>query len=178
VNKLLDEDQQNECLRCFAIGHEKDQAHDIIFLSEEVVEIIARALSPGTNAPFVAMTAIDWLQVMIESLSKRKIVDPCLYDNKNQLRIICEGITVEYFVDNVFGKARSYISHDRNALLHILNSISMMLANSTNEKLSYLLKLHAEKFLAASNENLSSNEDKHEAQEAFTKFMRINSPSQ
>lgn len=173
VNKILDEKYQEECLKCFAIGRQKDQDHDILFLSDEVVEIIARALSPGINSPFIAITAIDWLQVMIESLSKREIPDACLYDEDNRLRIIADNITLADFVDNVFGGVRSYVSHDRNALLHILDTIKMMLLNSKNEKLNYLLKSHAKKFFAAANENLTSNEDKNEAKESIAKIVKL-----
>lgn len=169
ANKVLDENQQDNGLECFAISHEKDPDHDILFVSDEVVEIIARALSPGINSPFIAITAIDWLQVMIESLSKREIPDACLYDEDHELRIIAENMTLANFIDNVFGGVRSYISHDRNALLHMLYTIKMMLINSKNNNLHYLLKLHAEKFFAAGKENLSSNVDINEARE----FMEI-----
>jgi len=37
----------------------------------------------------------------------------------------------------------------------------MMLDNSKNGNLNHLLKLHAKKFFSASNENLTSNEDKN-----------------
>lgn len=173
VNKILEEHHQDECLKCFAIGRERDQDHDILFLSDEVVEIIARALSPGINSPFIAITAIDWLQIMIESLSKREIPDACLYDEDHRLRIIADNITLADFVDNVFGSVRSYVSHDRNALMHILDTIKMMLLNSKNEKLNYLLKLHAEKFFAAANENLTSNVDKNEARELIAKIAKL-----
>jgi uncharacterized membrane protein len=78
-------------------------------------------------------------------------------------------MTLANFIDNVFGGVRSYISHDRNALLHMLYTIKMMLINSKNNNLHHLLKLHAEKFFAAGKENLSSNVDINEARE----FMEI-----
>lgn len=173
VNKPLNKKQQDKCLDSFAIGCEKNQEHDLLFLSDEIVEIIAHALSTGNNAPFIATTAMDWLQVMIESLSERVVADDFFYDENHQLRIIKQNLTLEFFINNVFGKIRSYVSRDRNALLHIFNIIKMMLLYSRNEKLKYLLKLHAEKFFDAANEKLPTTEDKEDARALMAEIKRL-----
>lgn len=173
ANKILDEHQQNDCLKCFSISHGKDSDHDILFFPDEIVEIIARALSPGINSPFIAIAAIDWLQVMVESLSKREIPEACLYDDEGRIRIVAENITLADFVDNVFDGARSYISHDRNALVHMLYTIKMMLLNSKNINLKYLLKVHAEKFITDAHENLNSTIDKNEATELVAIISKL-----
>ncbi|MCR9062224.1 MAG: DUF2254 domain-containing protein, partial [Rhodobacteraceae bacterium] len=48
---------------CFALGRRRTPHQNVLFLADELVEIIARALSPGINDPFTAITCIDWLKV-------------------------------------------------------------------------------------------------------------------
>lgn len=173
VNKILNQKQQDDCRNSCAIGDEKNQEHDLLFLSDEIVEIIAHALSPGINAPFIAITAIDWLQVMIESLSGREIPDACRYDEYHKLRLINEHLTMELFIDDVLGKIRSYVSRDRNTLLHLFNVIKMMIVNSQNDQLKNVLKLHAAKLFAAANEKLTTNEDKEDIQALITEIVKL-----
>ncbi|MEX2644467.1 MAG: DUF2254 domain-containing protein, partial [Acetobacterales bacterium] len=47
--------------RCFAVGSERTHMQDILLVVQQLVEIGARALSPGVNDPFTAMRCLDWL---------------------------------------------------------------------------------------------------------------------
>ena len=48
---------------------ERTALQDLRFLLDELVEIAARALSPGVNDPFTAVTCLDWLGAALSDLS-------------------------------------------------------------------------------------------------------------
>ncbi|MGJ3627243.1 DUF2254 family protein [Sphingomonas sp. MMS24-JH45] len=46
---------------------------DLRFLIDELVEIAARALSPGVNDPFTANSCLDWLGAAMSDLARRDL---------------------------------------------------------------------------------------------------------
>lgn len=69
----LDDDMAADLRGCFAIGSSRTAAQDIDFLIDELVEIALRALSPGINDPFTAITALDWLGAGTAELAQRNL---------------------------------------------------------------------------------------------------------
>ncbi len=47
--------------RCFALGKERTEDQDVLFLIAQQVEMLARALSPGVNDPYTAINCLNWL---------------------------------------------------------------------------------------------------------------------
>ncbi len=45
----------------FATGNARTEAQATTFIADELVEMIARTLSPGFNDPFTAMNCLNWL---------------------------------------------------------------------------------------------------------------------
>ena len=58
---------------CFATGSRRTPNQDLNFLIDELVEIALRALSPGINDPFTAVTALHWLGAAIAILGQRDL---------------------------------------------------------------------------------------------------------
>ena len=58
----LNDGQQEKLRFMFAFGSHCTSAQNALFLVDQLVEVAARALSPGVNDPKTAMTCIDWLQ--------------------------------------------------------------------------------------------------------------------
>lgn len=52
----------------FGIGAKRSALQDLRFIIDELVEIAARALSPGVNDPFTAITCLDWLGPLCPNL--------------------------------------------------------------------------------------------------------------
>lgn len=68
------EDIGGEVHDCFALGGMRTPNQDLQFLIDELVEIGLRALSPGINDPFTAVTSIHWLGAATAQLGQRKLV--------------------------------------------------------------------------------------------------------
>ncbi len=58
----VDDDPEEELRRCLALGDDKREEQNPAFLLDQLVEIAARALSPGVNDPFTAINCVNWMQ--------------------------------------------------------------------------------------------------------------------
>ncbi len=104
----------------FVVGARRTDSQDVLFLVNQLVEVAARALSPGVNDPFTATSCIDWLTAAAAELAGREIPDRYRFDDEGHLRIVAPEIDFEEFTAAAFGQLRPYVQRDRNATLHTL----------------------------------------------------------
>lgn len=159
-SKKVDEQIQKQCTEAFALGHKRNQEQDILFLVDELVEIIARALSPGINDPFTAITCLDWLQSSVQKLSKED--EPSAYraDSENKLRLITKPITFQEFCDLIFVRVQPYVCKDRNATFHMMEMIISIHQALINPRQRSIISAHALSLKEAANEGLPLSEDR------------------
>ena len=101
-------------------GDNRTDTQDVLFLSDQLVEVLGRALSPGVNDPHTATLCLDWLRVGLVAFARRcpshpaQPGDPVLY----------RRVTFEDMLDRSFDRMRQYIAADRNATLHALQVLA------------------------------------------------------
>ena len=71
-------------------GWHRTPPQDIEFAIDQLVEVAVRALSPGINDPFTAITCIEWLGVALIRVGSRQIPSPHLHDAGGQLRLVTD----------------------------------------------------------------------------------------
>lgn len=111
----------------FLIGRERSPTQDIRFLINKLIDIAARALSPGVNDPFTAMSCIDWLSAVFLRIGKRSA--PSIYrsDQDGKIVLMAPRSDFETLLFDCWDKLRPYVSKDRNVTFHMLESaLSMM----------------------------------------------------
>lgn len=59
----------------FAVGDGRTEAQNPLFVARQLTEIIARALSPGINDPYTAITCLDWLHAALHAIARQGAVD-------------------------------------------------------------------------------------------------------
>lgn len=125
--------------RAYAVGDQRTPTQDLHFLADELVEVAARALSPGVSDPFTAMSCLDWLASALSEIARRRLPGSCRFDADGDLRVIAEALTFEAFVRRVFGQLRPYLASDRNAALHALETLDHIAAScSRNDQVRAL----------------------------------------
>ena len=108
----------------FATARTRTPEQDVGLLVDQLVEIAARALSPGINDPFSAMAALDWLSAGLSHVARAAPPSPWRADAEGKLRVIARPSTFEDLADSVFGRLRPYFEGDRNAALHMMAVLS------------------------------------------------------
>jgi len=122
-----------ECLAelrdCFTLGDKRTPDADLMFLVSELVEIAARALSPGINDPMTAVTCLDWLGAGGAQFALRKLPAGVRVDQDGQPRLIAQPDDFPTFVRHAFGRLRPYAAGDGLAALHFLRVIGELAAS-------------------------------------------------
>lgn len=87
------------------------------------MEIAARALSPGVNDPFTAVTCLDWMGAAMSELAGRDLPSHLRVDANGALRVIAHPVTFERFLEQSFGAMAQYCAADTIASLRYLRAL-------------------------------------------------------
>ncbi|MEL7681452.1 DUF2254 domain-containing protein [Citromicrobium bathyomarinum] len=93
---------------CVALGDARTPAQDLHFMIDELVEIGLRALSPGINDPFTAISALHWIGAATAELGKRDLnwsVGEPDEDGRRPLRPMADDFS--HYLGRGFGTIRS-----------------------------------------------------------------------
>lgn len=142
----VDEDVAKALRRAFAIGSRRTALQDLRFLIDELVEIAARALSPGVNDPFTANSCLDWLGAALSDLARRDLPSRLRADNDDALRVIAHPMTFAGFIDRAFGALAQYASADMIAGKRFLNAIGDVALSCDDPGRIATLRLQVEAF--------------------------------
>ncbi|OBX18883.1 hypothetical protein A9995_10025 [Erythrobacter sp. QSSC1-22B] len=109
------EDRPDDEVRdCFTLGSMRTPSQDMQFLIDELVEIALRALSPGINDPFTAVTAIHWLGAATAELGYRNLTRTYAKEGEEPHLVLLED-DFEHYLARGFGAVRGGIATNRIA---------------------------------------------------------------
>jgi uncharacterized membrane protein len=100
---------------CFTLGPVRTPEQDPQFLIDELVEISLRALSPGINDPFTAITALHWLGAATSEIGRRDLRKNVCDDETDGCPIIACPDNFAHYVERGFGSLRSAVASSPNA---------------------------------------------------------------
>lgn len=169
----IDENCRAALRACFAVGRSRTSTQDTLFLLDELVEIIGRALSPGVCDPFTAINCIDWLESGLTVCIRRAEPKPVRRDRDGIPRIRAHPQTFELLLEAVFDKANQYIAPDRNAALHTMRMIAELGVRTDDETRRALLAAHAARLAAACESALPLAADRDLVRERFATVSGI-----
>lgn len=92
---------------CFSAGGMRTPTQDLEFLFDELVEIALRALSPGINDPFTAITALHWLGAATAELGHRSLDRGPEQDNYDARYVQPLDDDFEHYLRRGFGGIRA-----------------------------------------------------------------------
>ncbi len=117
-----------------ALGSRRTPSQDADFLIDELVEIALRALSPGINDPFTAITAIHWLGAATAELGARDLRMRGFDGNGHEDNCVVPlGGGYDYYVSRGFGALRSGVATNRIAALRFLDALGDSASTLANE---------------------------------------------
>ncbi|WP_374408881.1 DUF2254 domain-containing protein [Pelagerythrobacter sp.] len=117
-----DEDLEKRTRAAFTLGPSRTPTQDPQFLIDELVEIGLRALSPGINDPFTAITALHWLGAATAELGRRDLRRRC-EDHLESERVYPLPDTFAHFLQRGFGGMRSAVATSPHAALVMLDTL-------------------------------------------------------
>ncbi|WP_375782386.1 DUF2254 domain-containing protein [Croceicoccus naphthovorans] len=119
-----EEDIAERIEQCFVLSGLRTPQQDLRFLIDELVEIALRALSPGINDPFTAITALHWLGAATAELGRRELTRaPDDFDKDDKRRVYPMHLDFADYVSVGFGSARSAVAASPKATLEAFDTL-------------------------------------------------------
>jgi uncharacterized membrane protein len=110
----LSDTDVDELQACFALGTAKTEEQNILFLAEQQVEMIARALSPGVNDPYTAINCLNWLAAGLAAGSGAGDA----FGPEGTDRVSMPTVDLRTILEATFGAAYPYVTPDDMVLAH------------------------------------------------------------
>lgn len=142
----VDEHAEDWLRAAFAIGPRRSALQDLRFLIDELVEIAARALSPGVNDPFTANSCLDWLGAAIADLIGRDLPSPLRTDEDGTLRVVAHPVSFADLVARAFGALSQYAAADAIAGRRFLAALGDAALGCSSPTRLRVLRSEAERF--------------------------------
>jgi uncharacterized membrane protein len=157
----------------FVIGNHRTSNQDLEFGVNQLVEIAVRALSPGLNDPFTAITCLDRLGSTLCRLATRDMPSPYRYDDKQQLRIIAHADPFLEITDAAFNQIRQYGRTSIAVTLRLLETIAVITGYATRAEDRATLLRHAEMIVRGAREIFTEPEDRQAVEVRYQKAIRL-----
>ena len=157
----------------YAWGRHRTAMQDTGFLFNELVEIAARALSPGVNDPFTAISCMDWLAAALKALADRDFPSGARVDGSGELRVVMTERTFEDFVTSTYGQLRPYAAADPNACLHALKTIAEVAVRCERPERLRALRREADALAQGAEVSLTLTADREAVQRRHQAVVRV-----
>ncbi len=158
--------------RAFYFGHERTPTQDLEYSIDQLVEVAVRALSPGINDPFTAITCIDWLGDALICVAGRELPSGWRYDEEHRLRIIAKTTDFAGITAAAFNQIRQYGSKSVAVMLRLLEVLASVAPHLRRETDHAVLLAHTRKVRDDGCAHVQNQSDRAEIEERFAIAQR------
>lgn len=150
----------------FVLGSKRTPIQDVEFAINQLVEIATRALSPGVNDPFTAISCVDRLAVTLVTLARRKFPSRYRYDDEGNLRVIADVTDFEGALDASFNQIRQCARTNVPLLIRMLEAIASVSEQAKRPADRRALLRHAE-MLYACRDSIPEERDRDDLERRY-----------
>jgi len=144
---LLNESLTQHVGAMFIIGRERNSTEDVEFVVSQLVEVALRALSPGINDPFTAISCIDWLAAGLSVMAGRVIPSKHRCDSHGNLRVCAESVTFEDIAGLAFNQIRQAAQQHPSISIRLMDAVAAIAERAHRVKDIQSLRSHAQLIL-------------------------------
>ncbi|WP_373532532.1 DUF2254 domain-containing protein [Vampirovibrio sp.] len=151
----------------FILGSRQTPTQDVEFSINQLVEIAIRALSPGINDPFSAITCIDHLANALALLFRRHLPSDEHLDDRGNLRVIHRNVTAPEVIGTAFNQIRQYGRTSVPVMVHLMEALSQITLDARTEAVRIALYQQAEMIERGSQEAFPEEYDRSVIRKRF-----------
>lgn len=151
----------------FIIGKIRTPLQDAEYSIHQMVEVAARALSPGVNDPYTAIACIDNLTSVMCYLTGVNFPSAYRYDKKDNLRIIAGIHTFSGMLNTAFNQLRQYAERNPSVMIRLMEATNTISTFAKNKNQQELILQHAEMIMNAAQKTFSEKRDLEDMKKRF-----------
>lgn len=126
-----------------ALGPSRSSEGDVLFSVNLLVEIALRALSPGINDSFTAVSVVDHLSGAFGDLLNREPASPLYLDDDGVARVMASVLSIEQIIDTALHPIRRNAAGNMLVSCALIAAIERMIAVSAPAHVP-MLRIHAD----------------------------------
>lgn len=154
-----DQEALKGLLKRFVIGNTKTVQQDLEFSIHQMVEIAARALSPGINDPFTAAACIDNLTAAMCYLAEAELPSKYRCDEEGNLRVVADVLEFEGALDAAFNQIRQFSIDSPSVIIRLMEAQKTIMEFTHNESQRNAVLKHAAMVMNLGKENIKEQND-------------------
>lgn len=118
----------------FITGRSRTPRQDVCCAVNDLVEVAVRALSPGINDPFTAITCIDRMTAAMTRLLNRQVPSPYRYDADQNLRVIAKPVPIPLVIESAFLQIGYYGANDWMVAVRMMEGLEQLIGAARRER--------------------------------------------
>ncbi|QDH80868.1 DUF2254 domain-containing protein [Echinicola soli] len=166
-DKELEEGFEGRLLSSLIIGDKRNSTQDSEFAIRQMVEVASRALSPGVNDPYTAITCIDKLTDSICYLTAVDLPGPYRFDEDEKLRLILRTMSFDGVVGVAFNQIRQFGQSSPAVLIHLMGAMVTIHNLSQRSEHKQVILKHAKMIHHAAKEHFGERNDFNDLEERY-----------
>ena len=170
-NEKTEDREVEKILQQLVIGPTKTAQQDLEFSIHQMVEIAARALSPGVNDPYTAIACIDNLTATMSYLAAAKFPSKFRFDKDQNLRIIADTLDFEGILDAAFNQIRQFSAGSTAVIIRLMEALITINKFAKRESYRQALVKHANMVLRIGKESIKEKNDISDLEERAKKIL-------
>jgi uncharacterized membrane protein len=146
----------------FIVGADRTSQQDAAFAVQQLVEVALRALSPGVNEPFTAITCIDRLGQGLSKLAVKAMPSAARADESGALRVVAHPRTFAELLQEAFDPIARYAGGNPAIYARLLTTLDSLASFATRGQDRTAIAREAAFVLTAA--ELESKDDRRRAE--------------
>lgn len=168
----VNEDVGKAVRAAYAVGPSRTPVQDVEFVLLQLVEIAVRALSPGINDPFTAMTCVDRLGSALQDLAGREWPEAYRRGKAGELRVIAEPTTFARLLAAGLDQIRQNARGNVAVSLRVLEALTGVMGSTRRAEDRAAVADQAERVLRGAREAVKEPGDLRAVEERCAAVMQ------
>ena len=150
----------DEIRRTVVLGPDRTDAEDPEYAFQAIVEIALRALSPGVNDPYTALTCLDWLGDALSKILSGSLPGNVHRDASGNVRLISDPVTVDGLFNVAFNDIRQAAEGNVAVLIRLAETVARLRDFAQTSKQRELVQHHLDMVARASERSIAEENDR------------------
>jgi len=158
--RQLEESHREAINNGFILGDRRNLIQDIEFAFHQLVELALRALSPGINDSFTAISCVDELGSGLALIMQRSMPPSTIRDENGKTRVIMDVTDFRGLTDTAFDQIRQHGAKDMAVMIRMLETIAAIADFAGRENEQRTLLDHARLIYEVATTNAGTDKDR------------------
>jgi uncharacterized membrane protein len=172
----LDESLGAPIAHSFIVGRQRGPEQDVEFAIHQLVEVALRALralSPGVNDPYTAISCIDRLGAALCFLTHRAFPSAYRCDEEGDLRVIARPVAFAGVTEAAFDQIRQYGRSSVAVSIRLMETLETIAGHSRTGEQQQAILRQARMIRRGSQESWSEDNDKQNVEKRYQALLKL-----